>query len=282
MPGSGSVLAKAALLGAAFLFLLAACATAGSFGGSRAKAVAWAKVRGFGDQELQAGPFRLLSLSRMGPAATLTIYIEGDGAAWATPYHPPRDPTPLKPVALMLAAADPSPAVAYLGRPCQYLDEGGLGACDSGYWIGRRFAPEVAAAYDEALNRLKAQAGAKRLRLVGYSGGGVIAALLAGRRDDVAAWATVASPLAVGEWTRWHGISPLAGSLDPELLPAAPPPGMHFVGEDDKTVPAAVVGRFVAAKGGRLVTVPGFDHECCWPRDWPALLQRAFAVENDE
>lgn len=276
--------AKAAHSGAAFLFLaslLAACAAPERFGGSRQAVLEWSRPRGFAEADGAAGRFRLLTLVRGGNSGLASVYIEGDGAAWTTPYHPPGDPTPTRPVALALAAADPAATVIYLGRPCQYLDAPALQACDSAYWTERRFAPEVIEAYAAALTRLKHLTGASRLRLHGYSGGGVIAALLAARRDDVEALVTIAAPLSLATWLAVHEASPLRGSLDPEEIEknGRSRPGVHFVGSDDRTVPPAVVERFVGRAGGLMEVLPGYDHECCWARNWPGLLQRAFDAE---
>ncbi len=270
--------------GAAFLFLLAAlagCAAVEGFGGSRQAVLEWSLPHGFAEMPVAAGRFNLLALVRGGGSDLVSIYIEGDGAAWSTAYHPPRDPTPAKPVALALAAADPAPAVVYLGRPCQYLDSMALLGCDSAYWTGGRFAPEVIVAYGAAIDLIKRRTGASRIILAGYSGGGVIAALLAARRDDVRALVTVAAPLAVAEWTAWHGVSPLKASLDPADPGenASLPRAVHFVGANDRTVPAVVVESFIRRKGGRIESIPGFDHECCWARDWAKLLARVTVEE---
>lgn len=269
---SGFLPSRAALFGAAFLF--AACASPGAVD-SRETAMRRAAERGFVRQEIAAGPFRLLAFIRRpaAPVETLSIYIEGDGAPWTTPWHPPRDPTPVKPVALSLAAADSAPAVAYLGRPCQYLDEEALSRCDGAWWMERRFAPEVVAAYDEAIARLKSESGATRIRLFGHSGGGAVAALAAFRRTDVERLVTVAAPLALTEWTAWHGITLLAGSLDPARQPGGLPAAIHWAGGKDEVVPPAIVERFVRMKGGRTVVAPDYDHECCWARDWAGLLK---------
>ncbi|MFA7269114.1 MAG: hypothetical protein WC073_07210 [Sterolibacterium sp.] len=268
---------KAAIVFAAFLFVATGCAAPDSLGNLEQVAVT-AKERGFSVSEIPAGEFRLAAYLRQlsHPAETLVIYVEGDGAPWLTPYHPPRDPTPLKPMSLSLALADPAPAVVYLGRPCQYLKAEALRQCDSTYWVERRFSPEVIAAYDEAVGRLKTSYSARSLRLVGYSGGGVIAALLAMRRDDVELLVTVAAPLAVSEWVAWHGASPLTGSLDPANIQADVllPPSVHFVGGHDKTVPVPIVESFVHRKGGRIEIVPNFEHECCWAKEWERLLGR--------
>lgn len=280
---SAALLKKAAPSGAAFLFAvavlagLAACAGTDRFGGSRQAVIDWGRERGFEANHVLLRRFRLLSLERRDAAqaaAVLHVYIEGDGAAWPSPFHPPRDPTPTEPVALAMAAADPAPAVAYLGRPCQYLDAGELASCSQDYWTGSRFAPEVVTAYMAFLDRLKGASGAQRLRLIGYSGGGVIATLLAAKRSDVERLVTVAAPLAVAEWTASHRVTPLIGSLDPAMLVDAKlPVATHFVGASDEVVPARIVAAFAERNGGRLREVPGFDHVCCWSREWPRLLE---------
>ena len=184
---------KAALLSAAFCLLVTACANPDYFGGSRQNVSDWGQERGFSTHSIRSGAFDLLVLvKKTRHSDTLNLYIEGDGAAWITAYHPPRDPTPLKPIALALAALDPAAAVAYLGRPCQYLDQTALENCSSLWWTTQRFAPEALAAYEQALDTLKVQSGARTIRLVGYSGGGVLAALLALRRQDVSSLITVA------------------------------------------------------------------------------------------
>lgn len=282
LPGTSPI--KAALLGAAFLFAASSgCGTTDSFRSAR-EIAAWAGERGFAETPVQAGAFRLTAFVRKPsiPSDTLVIYIEGDGAAWPTPYHPPRDPTPARPVSLALAAADPSAAVIYLARPCQYLSADELERCDSAYWTERRFAPEVVAAYDAAISQQKSALVARRLRLIGYSGGGVLATLLAARRDDVDVLITVAAPLAVVEWAAWHNASPLRGSLDPAELGenVRLPQSVHFVGGKDEIVPPIIAESFVRRKGGGTETIPGFDHECCWARDWATLLGRVKIQEN--
>lgn len=266
---------KAAFFCAALCFLAAGCAGPESFGGSREGVASWAAPRGFQMEAIEAGGFRMLSLLRQqGRSPSLPIYIEGDGAPWPSAFRPPRDPTPLRPVSLILAERDLSRVVAYLGRPCQYLGEADLAHCDGAYWSGRRFSPEVLAAMDVAVSHLKEKAGANVVTLVGYSGGGVIAALLAMRRNDVEGLITIAAPLALSEWARVQNLTLLSGSLDPLLQP--PVVGMksavHFAGADDTVVPPDIVARFVRTHGGRLEVVADFDHDCCWGRDWAQLL----------
>ncbi len=267
----------ATLFSVAFLLLVGGCAAPDAFGGSRAHAVDWAVQRGFTVTEVDSGSMNLLALVRQIRAnETLTVYIEGDGAPWVTPWRAPSDPTPLKPLALALAAADPAPAVAYLGRPCQYPKAGALASCNPAWWMERRFAPEVLEAYASVLSQLQARLGAQRLRLVGYSGGGVIAALLAAQRPDVERLFTVAAPLALNDWATWHELTSFAPASDPSWQPGPFPPAVHWVGQDDSVVPPAIVERFIAKKGGEIVRMPGYDHQCCWARDWAHLVSGAY------
>ena len=148
----------------------------------------------------------------MGEPGPLFVYIEGDGLAYLDTRTPSTDPTPVDPLALRLAAADPGPAVLYLGRPCQFAPGRGDPRCSVRAWTTARFGANVVASIDDAISRERARAPERPLVLVGYSGGGVIAALVAARRKDVSLLITVAAPLDVADWTRRMGVSPLDGS----------------------------------------------------------------------
>lgn len=264
---------KAALASAAFLFLLSGCGTTRD---AHTRIAKLAQEHGFSSLTLQGGNIQLAAYERPFHNETdlLTVYIEGDGAPWPSPYQPPRDPTPHTPTALLLAFSDPAATLVYLGRPCQYLSTDALRGCDSRYWTTHRFAPEVIDAYDEALQKLGRRYHYRHLRLIGYSGGGVIAALLATRRDDVEQLVTIAAPLALSAWSEFHHASPLNGSIDPAAYTdKVLAYGVHLVGQKDTVVPSQIVERFVAVHGGRMKIVPGYDHACCWVDDWGVLLR---------
>lgn len=215
-------------------------------------------------------------------AETVHIYIEGDGRGWRGRTAPPRDPSPTNPLGFHLALADPAPGVLYLARPCQYVRGSELKNCDPAYWMTYRFAPEVIAATDKAIDSfLVSQPSTevpRRLVMFGYSGGGDVAALIAVRRQDVVALVTVASPLDHAAWTRWHAVDPLSASLNPADFPELRRiPQVHFLGGRDETVPPAIVRPFIARQVGQGATVqtfeiPGHDHECCWAAIWKGLL----------
>lgn len=268
------------LMALALLLSLAACAGAQS----RREAVAeMASRAGWSQGVLDAGSFELYAAWQSGRGAeTLTVYLEGDGFAYRDATHPSLDPTPTDPLALRLALADSrSEAVAYLGRPCQYVMPAHGRGCSWPYWTLRRYAPEVVESASRAIDQLKAKAGAKRVLLVGYSGGGALAALLAARRQDVAALVTVAANLDLDYWTHRDGLSPLVGSLDPaqEAGRLGALPQLHFAGGKDRVVGADVTRSYLshlpAGNLARLEVVPDSDHHCCWLEDWPKLRARS-------
>ena len=267
-------LAPALALGIAAALAAAAAGCAGP----RARADAVARAAGFTREEVVAGAFVLTAFSRIHrPDAPLDVYIEGDGVAWRSRTQPSADPTPRRATALALAAADPAPNVLYLARPCQFTPRPHDPRCTAAYWTGRRFAPEVVAATDIALSRYAARVPGQGIHLVGFSGGGALAVLVAARRGDIASLRTVAGDLDTEFVNRLHGVSPMPESLNP-IEAAARIAGIaqvHFAGTADSVVPPIVAERFIAATGGgcaQLHMVAGLTHTGEWDRLWPALL----------
>ncbi len=232
---------------------------------------------------LDGGAFSLVAFvpPLLQQADTLTIYIEGDGMAWISRSQPSFDPTPRDPVALQLALRDGGGRAVYLARPCQYVTVDDRHGCETRYWTDYRFAAEVIASSNRAIAQLKQRYHARRLMLVGYSGGGAVAALVAARRDDVARLVTVAGNLDIAAWAAQKHVTPLSGSLNPADAWAALAdiPQVHFVGSADKVLGPEFAesyrARFPAGRRPNVVVVPDFDHHCCWARDWPGLAAKA-------
>lgn len=213
------------------------------------------------------------------PAEVLTVFIEGDGFAWVDRSQPSSDPTPRTPIALELAMSHPQVGSAYLARPCQYIDAE-RAACAKEYWTDKRFSQEVVVATNNALDQLKQRFGATQLVLVGYSGGGAVAALAAARRQDIAHLITVAGNLDHRVWTRYHRIRPLVGSLNPadEISALQQLPQIHFAGGKDRNITPEMILDFsrLFPEGKRPIVAiePGFDHECCWVNHWHELWHK--------
>lgn len=237
---------------------------------------------------------RFARAARPGLKARLHVYIEGDGNAFnASTQEPNYDPTPLDPTALRLAAADSSGrAVIYLARPCQYILEGGAIPCTARVWTSERYGEAAIGALNQAIDRSKAESGATEVVLVGFSGGGTLAALLAARRSDVGGLVTVAAPLDIDRWSDVMKVPRFSStSLNP-VKDAERLKGIwqvHLRAANDEVVPAAVHASFqeaITGVGGPQVVVSKDTeaagsfrmcarsvHECGWPELWPSILQ---------
>lgn len=169
----------------------------------------------------------------------MRVYIEGDGFAWATRSRLSNDPTPINPIAAKLMLHDSSGCKAYLARPCQYQQ---AKQCDDRYWSSHRFSPEVIESYSEVLDRLKKEYNIEAFTLIGYSGGGAVAALSASKRSDVRELITVAGNIDTDTWVKHHGLSPLENSLNPAKAGGKLTviPQIHLVGSKDNIIPVQV------------------------------------------
>ncbi|QHE94773.1 alpha/beta hydrolase [Pandoraea fibrosis] len=243
-----------------------------------AHADALAQPAGLRREVLAAGDFRLTTFSRITrPDAPLRIYIEGDGLAWISRTEPSLDPTPVAATGLALAAVDPSANVAYLARPCQFTPMQDNPRCQVAYWTGKRFAPEVVDAMDAAVGQLAKRVPGQAVEIVGYSGGGAIAVLVAARRHDVVTLRTVAGNLDVEYVNQVHRVSPMPASRNPidVARQVAGIAQVHFSGAQDTVVPPEVARRFASAAGGACVktrVVNGMTHDGDWAQRWRDLL----------
>lgn len=245
----------------------------------RQKAGKLAAEGGFRPVRFETSAFVLQGWLRKGSGETLNVYVEGDGYAYIRLNRPSGDPTPTDPVAFRLALADPGAGpVLYLGRPCQYVEGDDRRGCSEADWTGARFSARALAALDQAVDKGKALVGARSVALHGYSGGGAMAALLAGRRLDVSFLATVAGNLDHRLWTALHGDAPLADSLNPvdNARTTRGIPQLHVLGGKDGVIQPALLDSWVQHCGCERVvrvTMPEADHGGSWTEAWPELLR---------
>lgn len=194
------------------------------------------------------------------------VYLDGDGRPL-----PAGDPTTRERLVLKLMAADNATALL-LGRPCYYQ---GRAACAARLWTEARYGETVVHAMATALNNELERFPGRRIVLIGYSGGGALAMLLAPRLQRIDHILTVAANLDIGAWAQHHGQAAPAASLNPGDQPALPAriSQVHLFGAQDRNVPANLM-RTAAARspGARVVVVPDYNHRCCWSRAWPELL----------
>lgn len=205
-----------------------------------------------------------------GTGPVLRAYIEGDGRAWLTRRRASSDPTPHDPSSFALAAADASVAVAYLARPCQFTEGGERRNCYPPFWTSARFSEPVINDMSATLDSVMQASGAHRLELVGFSGGGAVALLVAARRDDIDLVVTVAGNLDHAFWTAHHHVSPLRDSLNPAdfAVRLQGVSQIHIVSDDDDVIPPTVARSYLGRMGDqsrvRIVTVHGLEHTDNW------------------
>jgi pimeloyl-ACP methyl ester carboxylesterase len=245
-------------------------------------------ARGSGLQPLliETGTFDIHArLRAASDTSLLVIYIEGDGLAWRTRNTPSTDPTPLEPVALRLAAADDAPSVAWLARPCQFAGGETARNCTKTWWTDGRYGEAVIDSLNASIDTLKQRTGAATLALVGYSGGGTVATLIAARRDDIVWLKTVASPLDTEAFTTHHKVTPLSASLNPaDHAPRLTRlPQIHYVGSDDAVVPPdinqAIASRLNEEGCATLRIMPGIGHGAGWSEAWRTRASEIPACE---
>lgn len=202
--------------------------------------------------------------------ASLHVYIGGDGTPWQD-NEPTTDPTPRNPLALRLMLVDPAPAI-YLGRPCFHgLAESDQ--CTAREWTSARYS--VAAI--ESMATVIESYMAKRVVLVGYSGGGALAALLAARLNNVESLITVAANLDIAAWADAHGYESLVDSVNPAEQPELHRSieQVHLVGGRDLVVPKYSGQEFFNKNpSARIIEYPAFNHVCCWENEWLDILTR--------
>lgn len=265
------------IYGLCFLLALSACMTAPSRNGDvQAEKLGFERSRILG-QGFQHVIYKNHIHATRG---TLHVYIDGDGSPYIREYRVTKDPGPRNPLMLKLMALDQAPSL-YLGRPC-YNGLASTPPCSPALWTQGRYSLPVVESMAQALQRILFEEGIRHLVFIGFSGGGALAMLLAEHVPGVTAVVTIAGNLDTSGWTRLHGYSPLSTSLNPADRPplAAEIYQLHVVGELDTVVPPELVQSTIAKqKHAELMTMQGFDHDCCWQDVWPSILA-AVAVQR--
>ncbi len=258
--------------------LTVSCATIALFNNKLHSANNIAENAGFKKKFIKTSDFTLLTYQKIKkPGETIRIYIEGDGNAWKTKTRLSEDPTPSNPVALYLAAEDDYENIVYIARPGQFISENSA-RCNSTYWSERRFSPEVINAFNKTIDQINTGAKSSTVELVGYSGGGALAILIASQRKDVLSIRTVAGNLDSQALCAYHRVSPLKGSLNPISYASEVDhiPQRHFIGSKDSVVPEFIALSFAEKVGDknydRITVVKGVAHAKGWRRRWKELL----------
>jgi pimeloyl-ACP methyl ester carboxylesterase len=210
---------------------------------------------------------------KLGSATALHVYLGGDGTPWIGGFIIASDPTPRKPVVLKLMAMDESPSLI-LGRPC-YHGYSKRQPCISDYWTSERYSEVVIDSMAKALRKLMREYGHTDLHLMGFSGGGSLAMLMAERFPETRSIVTIAGNLDIETWTDLHGYDALTGSKNPKSMSPLPMniAQYHLAGGKDRNVPAKIIREaLVNQADSQFILFSDFTHGCCWEEVWREVL----------
>jgi pimeloyl-ACP methyl ester carboxylesterase len=144
-------------------------------------------------------------------------------------------------------------------------------------WTVDRYSSAVVNSMNAAANKLADQQRSSRIVLVGHSGGGTIAALMASSLPRTVAVVTIAANLDTDEWNHRHGYWPLYGSRNPANEPPLPASmtQLHLVGDRDKNVTFEMNARYFArVPADSIRHYTSFDHTHEWVWEWPHVRRR--------
>src|SRR5258708_29496323 len=102
----------------------------------------------------------------------------------------------------------------YAGRPC-YSGLAASEGCSSMLWTSGRYSAAVVSSMRVVVRRLLDMYGAKRLVLIGHSGGGAAAVLPAPSFDETVSVVTLGGNLRVPALAQWDPYAPLHALLQP-------------------------------------------------------------------
>lgn len=200
---------------------------------------------------------------------TLTIFIEGDGRPWIDQIHVARDPTQSQLLMLELARLS-STDVLYLGRPCYHgvKDE----MCHYRFWTSHRYSPEVVASMVQLAGQRLEAGSYQKLILVGHSGGGALASLMACSFSVPTLLVTLSANLDTEAWARHHDWTPLQGSLNPATASLQCPwvTHHHFQGGEDENTPPWTNDRYFLRHDTQPDVIPDAGHND-WAAFWPLI-----------
>lgn len=198
------------------------------------------------------------------------FYIEGDGYAFGNGGQVTSNPTPISTFFVQLASMDTRPNVVYIARPCQYTPMELNPKCDRSYWSDKRLSDDSINAINDVINSIN---NGNKFSLVGYSGGGGVAILIAARNPLVKDIITIAGNLDIELFVKHHRATPMKASLNP--IDYAKQinyiPQLHMSGGQDKTVPPFIAEEFTKRAGSNCVkqrAFPNNSHKEGWTELW--------------
>ena len=280
--------------------LLILCSCAGSLGKLEptdrlAQANAQARSGGFSHVFWPSKPHPLWSYTRLKGKGSdpVYVYIEGDGVLQIKKYGQTfltDDPSPSPQLPLMLASwhanVEPEDNIVYMARPCQFTVTTGLDRCQKMDWLKGRYSPKSLESFNSALDALRLRLPPHAtFHLIGYSGGGTLAMMLANERTDIARVTTLAANLDHEAFFKIHEETypppPFSVISHPEKISMIPQ--LHIIGTQDQIVPESITQAYLSKLKAyasnapvHLKRIDGLDHHNVerWQKVWQELLSQ--------
>lgn len=263
------------------LFILSGCTTTLSTKIEQADLVA--STAGFQKKLVKGGDFVITTYQRISDSnKPYVFYIEGDGSI-VSGRSISDNPTPYNVMLLELATMDNRSNVVYVARPCQFTPMELNPQCMQDYWVDKRFAEEVVESINSVISTISKN---QPISLVGFSGGGGIAVLVAARNNHVKDMITIAGNLDIKNFSKYHEIYALKESLNPidYAKQIRYIPQLHISGSEDKIVPGHIVADiYIKVSASDCVkgkVFSGITHTKGWKDVWKDVLRIPLTCNN--
>ncbi len=254
------------------IILLTSCSATNSNNDSPA----FNKMKGFDKILVQGEDFWITTYQKITDNTKPYIfYIEGDGRPFIGKRRISSNPTPTSKMFRNLVEIDARPNVIYVARPCQYTSVDMNPKCrDFSYWTNKRMSEDSVIAINEVINKINPKG--KFFSIIGYSGGGAIAVLIAARNPNTKNIITIAGNLDHKAFTKYHGVINMDESLNPidyaHIVRNIPQ--LHLSGGKDKKVPSFIAERYIKTANSNCVhhkIFPTFTHYDGWTNIWKEI-----------
>ena len=255
------------------LFILSGCVATLSTKIEQADRVAFAAE--FQKKLVKGGDFVITTYQRISDSnEPYVFYIEGDGSI-VSGRSISDNPTPSNVMLLELATMDNRPNVVYVARPCQFTPMELNPQCTQDYWVDKRYAEEVVESINSVISTISKN---QPISLVGFSGGGGIAVLVAARNNHVKDMITIAGNLDITNFSKYHEVYALKESLNPidyakQIRYISQ---LHISGGEDKIVPSYIADIYIKASASDCVKGKvffGITHNKGWKDVWKDVLR---------
>ncbi|HJD55122.1 MAG TPA: alpha/beta hydrolase [Rickettsia endosymbiont of Pyrocoelia pectoralis] len=255
--------------------ILSGCSTTKDFATRVKESQNIATQNNFQVRLVKGGEFVLTTYQRIADRnLPFVFYIEGDGHL-ADGAVNSDNPTPANPMLIKLAAIDKRPNVVYIARPCQYTPLKMNPKCINDYWLDKRMNGEVVSSINDVINTIN---NGQKFSLVGFSGGGGLAILIANQNPNVKDIITIAGNLDTENFDKHHNYRGyLVKSLNPinYAKQVNNIPQLHLSGQNDKRVPPFIAESYVKASSSTCVKhqiIPDNSHARGWDKVWSGIL----------